>query len=286
MHTINISDKDYPANLKGIYAPPKALYVNGALEKDDRAAIAIVGSRAATPYGLSTAYRLAGELASFGITVVSGLAVGIDTEAHKGALDRGGRTIAVLGSGLDVIYPPENKKLAQRIEKQGAVISEFPLGTPPNRYNFPRRNRIISGFSLGVVVVEASKDSGALITAKCALDENREVFAVPGKAGSVTSEGTHQLIKDGARLVENGEDIIEELGLELKRISDGRAGKSFPDLEKDEEKIFEALSDEPLHIDEIAEAASFDASLALKTLSSLELKGAIKQLPGKRFVRR
>ncbi|MCQ9208506.1 MAG: DNA-processing protein DprA [Omnitrophica bacterium] len=209
--TLRITDKDYPANLKHIYDPPATVYLKGELILEDNIAIAIVGSRRATPYGLKNAKSLAFELAARGITVVSGLARGIDSAAHRGALEAKGRTIAVLGSGLNVIYPHENERLAEEIAKSGAVISEFQQDVGPQRYHFPRRNRIISGLSLGVVVVEAAQKSGALITANCALEQGREVFALPGKIDSWTSRGTHDLIKQGAKLVESIEDIIEEL---------------------------------------------------------------------------
>ena len=211
MKALHLQDKDYPLNLRYIYQPPATIYLEGNLIAQDNIAIAIVGSRRATDYGLNNAERIGFELASRGITVVSGLARGIDSAAHRGALKAGGRTIAVLGSGLDVIYPPENKKLAQDIAQGGAVISEFIPDTPPHRENFPRRNRIISGLSLGVVVVEAAKRSGALITENFALEQGREVFALPGKVDSFTSGGVHDLIKEGAKLIESIEDIIEEL---------------------------------------------------------------------------
>lgn len=213
---ITILDEDYPSNLKNIYAAPALLYVKGSLLKNDSIALSVVGSREASDYGLKAAERLSFDMAKYKITVVSGLARGIDTHSHIGALKGGGRTIAVLGSGLDVIYPPENIRLYQRIKDKGAVISEFPVFTPPNRQNFPRRNRIISGLSLGVVVVEAKRRSGSLITADLALEQGREVFALPGNAGSLTSQGTNHLIRQGAKLIENLDDIIEELQSPLK----------------------------------------------------------------------
>jgi len=209
--TLGIADKDYPTNLRYIYDPPATVYLKGNIVPEDNIAIAIVGSRRATHYGLKNAKSLAFELAVRGITIVSGLARGVDSAAHRGALEAKGRTIAVLGSGLNVIYPKENERLAEEIAQNGAVISEFPLDAGPQRYHFPRRNRVISGLSLGVVVVEAAQKSGALITANCALEQGREVFALPGKIDSFTSRGTHDLIKQGAKLVESIEDIIEEL---------------------------------------------------------------------------
>jgi len=211
MLTLHFQDKDYPTNLRYVYQPPATIYLEGNIIAQDQIAIAIVGSRRATDYGLRNAERLGFELAAKGITIISGLARGVDSAAHRGALRAKGRTIAVLGSGLNKIYPPENKKLAQEVAQNGALISEFTPDTPPHRLNFPRRNRIISGLSLGVVVVEAAKRSGALITANFALEQGREVFALPGKVDSFTSGGVHDLIKEGAKLIESTEDIIEEL---------------------------------------------------------------------------
>lgn len=210
---ISISDKDYPARLKNIYSPPVDLYIKGEFLPEDEIAVALVGSRKASQYGLELSEKLAYDLATRGITVVSGLARGIDSAAHRGALKAKGRTIAVFGCGIDYIYPPENKLLAEQIQERGALISEFPDKLSPKPYNFPRRNRIISGLSLGVVVIEAARTSGALITANFALEQGREVFAVPGKVNSDTSEGVHRLLKEGAKLVETVDDIIEELNL-------------------------------------------------------------------------
>lgn len=208
---ITIDDKEYPLNLKFTFNPPLVLYVKGGLIPDDNVSIAIVGSRKATDYGKAITEKLTGELAKNNITVVSGLARGIDTYAHKGTLAKGARTIAVLGSGLGFIYPPENRVLAEEIAKNGAVISEFPMTTRPEKANFPRRNRLISGLSLGTVVIEAAQKSGSLITAAYALEQGRDVFAVPGSIYSDYSKGTHKLIKQGAKLTENINDIIEEI---------------------------------------------------------------------------
>lgn len=287
---VNLDDKAYPENLRHIYMPPEALYVKGAFEEGDRAAIALVGSRKASPYGLETCQRLAYELARRGITVVSGLARGIDSSAHIGALKAGGRTIAVLGSGLDYIYPRENKKLAKDIEGNGAVVSQFPPDTPPFKDNFPKRNRIISGLSLGVVVVEAADKSGALITANYALDEGREVFAVPGKVTSQTSGGTNKLIKAGAKLVENADDIISELEGALlpflkENISQNAEGTGTFLLTKDEKSVYDILSDEPMYIDEIAGVAKMTPQALTRVLLELELKKAARSLPGNNYVR-
>lgn len=213
---ISFLDKGYSRNLRNIYDPPMVLYVLGDLLPQDDTAIAIVGSRLASFYGMQQAERLAFELASRGVTVTSGLARGIDSSAHRGALKAGGRTLAVLGSGIFNIYPKEHRGLAEEISENGAVISEFPMMTMPEKWNFPKRNRIISGLSLGVVVVEAAQRSGALITSDIAMEEGREVFAVPGKVDSITSRGTNRLIKQGAKLVETANDILEELDLQME----------------------------------------------------------------------
>ncbi len=284
---ITFQDENYPEDLKSIYDPPPFLFVKGEIKKEDRNAVAIVGCRSASVYGKRITERIGRELAKNGITVVSGLARGIDSIAHLSALKEGGRTLAVFGSGLDVIYPPENKKLAGEIISHGAIISEFFMGTPPEAPNFPRRNRLISGLSLGVVIVEAGVKSGALLTAGCALEQNREVFAIPGNLGSKNSEGTNSLIKQGAKLVTKVEDILEEL--KITRHGDkSSAVQSEPDLtllSETEKNIFKLISDEPNHIDKIAGQASVGVSQALSTLLSLELKGLVKQLSGKMFVR-
>ena len=211
-------DPAYPLSLKNIHDPPPLLYIRGDLRPEDSQAIAIVGTRRATAYGLETAGKLAYELAQRGLTIVSGLALGIDAAAHEGALRAGGRTIAVLGSGIDKIAPLTNLALAGRIEQQGAIVSEFPLGLEPERWTFPQRNRIISGLSLGVIVVEGHYDSGAMITAKQALEQGREVFAVPGNIGLDQSAGPHWLIKQGAKLVETVDDVLEELKYQITNI--------------------------------------------------------------------
>jgi DNA processing protein len=291
MEIIKISDKTYPKILRQIHSPPKELYVKGRILEDDEFAVAVVGSRIASMYGLTTAERLGYELASRGLVVVSGLARGIDSAAHKGALKAHGKTIAVLGSGLDVIYPPENKKLAEEIvEKDGALVSEFPMGASPAPKHFPQRNRIISGLSLAVVVVEAAKNSGALITADFALEQNREVFAVPGKVDSATSFGTNQLIKDGARLVQTADDIIDELNLELsgRSVNDpysavGRGPR--PRLTPEEEVIYKNLSEEPKYLDDVIGEAGVPLSKAMEALLQMQFKKLIKELPGKKFVR-
>ena len=254
--------------------------------------MAIVGSRRCTFYGREVASRLAADLASAGFTVVSGMALGIDTAAHEGALEAGGRTIAVLGCSVERSYPAANRDLMEQIINSGAVISEFSLDTPPLPQHFPRRNRIISGLALGTVVVEASQKSGALITAFYALDQNREVFAVPGNVGSPYSRGCHRLIKEGARLVETAEDIIEELGISAaggSAAAEAAASakeQKIDALEDAERRLLELIPYHPLHIDEIVRLSGADAARAGAYLISLELKGLVRQLPGKYFIRR
>lgn len=291
---ISYLDKDYPVNLKDIYDPPIILYVKGELTAEDKYSIGIVGSRHASRYGLQTAERLGCELAAMGLTVVSGLARGIDAAGHKGALKAKGRTIAVLGSGLANIYPEEHIKLADEIAKAGAVVSEFPMATEPYKDNFPRRNRIISGLSLGVIVVEAAKNSGALITTDFALEQGRELFAVPGQAQAATAAGTNMLIRQGAKLVESADDVIEELGDVIKGHMkaaapggrDEKISKALGGLNEAEVKIFETLSDAPVSIDEIVDDTGLPVTEAMSCLTRLELKGIVAQLPGKSYVRK
>ncbi len=289
---ITILDRGYPSNLKNIYDPPAVLYVKGTILECDYNSVAVVGSRRASFYGLSTAQRLSSELALHGVTIVSGLARGIDTASHKGALGAGGRTIAVLGSGLLRFYPYENKRLAQDIvdSGHGAVISEYSLHTPPLARNFPRRNRIISGLSLGVVVVEAARNSGALITADTALEQGREVFAIPGQMDSVTSTGTHRLIKEGAKLVSGVDDIIDEIGIQFRAPStlsqeNNTAPHQTPTLDKYIEGVYTMLSQTPLHFDEIIERTNLNINECSLAIMKLQLRHLIKELPGKNFVR-
>jgi len=248
MKEIKITDKDFPEILNHIPKPPKQLFIRGEILEEDKNAIAIVGARKFTSYGKQVAYDFAYALAKNGITVISGLALGIDGEAHKGALDAGGRTIAVLGSGIDdkSIYPYTHKPLAERVIKNGALISEYGPGTPAMPYQFPERNRIVSGLSVGVLIVEAKEKSGSLITAKLALEQNKDIFAVPGHIFSPMSTGTNKLIQEGAKLVTKVEDILEEL--ELSGIKTER--KNI-ELEGNEKKVFEVLSNENLHTDDI-----------------------------------
>ncbi len=275
---------------------PVVLYYKGSLIPADEAAVAIVGSRRASLYGLSLAEKFARRLAELGIAVISGLARGIDTAAHRGCLQASGRTLAILGCGLMHVYPKENKGLMENIEKQGAVISEFPMRTLAFAYNFPRRNRIISGLSLGVLVVEASLRSGALVTSRCALEQGREVFAIPGQIDHPNTFGTHRLIKEGAKLVNCVEDILEELKLPLESFlfklkamhsenAVAAAENSPEDLSEEESKIYRAITQQPIYIDELA--TQWNRSVAEMTgiLLTLELKRYVKQLPGKYFVK-
>ena len=284
---VTIWDKDYPDLLKKIYDPPALLYVLGDFRPEDKHAVAIVGTRHATPYGKQTAEGLSRDLARLGITVTSGLARGIDTVAHYATLQTGGRTMAVIGSGLDVPYPPENRKLMERIADQGAVVSEVPMGAKPDAPNFPRRNRIISGLSLGTVVIESGEDGGAMITATIALDQNREVFAVPGNITEKRSAGPNKLIRDGkAKLIMNIDDIVEELRHHLRGLIQ-QERKSEPEVELTlfEHKLLDVLGPDPVHIDTIAETAGLSTSDALVNLLSLEFKGLVKQFAGKQFLR-
>lgn len=286
---LTLNDNEYPASLKYTSDPPFILYVKGNLSKEDQIAVAVVGCRKPTVYGKVTTEKITGELSNAGFTIVSGLARGIDTIAHKKALENKGRTIAVLGSGLLNVYPSENKKLALDIEKNGAVVSEFSLFTKPEKFNFPRRNRIISGLSLGTIVMEAGAQSGALITARFALEQGREVFAVPGNIDSVCSRGTNNLIKQyGAKLIESYEDILEELKNILPEELVNKAGQSELKnivLSDEENKVYCLLSNEPVDVDELAKKSNLSINVLLSVLVSLEIKGFIKQYPGKVFVR-
>ncbi|RJO63573.1 MAG: DNA-protecting protein DprA [Candidatus Omnitrophota bacterium] len=287
---LTYEDEGYPLNLKNIFDPPIVLYVKGQIRDDDSRSIAVVGSRRASCYGLTSAERLSGELARLGITVISGMARGIDTFAHKGALKAGGRTLAVMGSGFAHLYPAENKKLAEEISHAGAVISEFPLTALPLKQNFPRRNRLISGLAKGVVVVEAARNSGALITADFALEQGREVFALPGAIDSSLSYGTNELIKQGSRLVTSVNDIIEELfgsllGEQFAPRPLRQCAQEKQMLSKEESFLYNLISDTPLEMDEIIEKSHMDIATAAGVLLRLEIKNLVQQLPGKQFVR-
>ncbi|MBI5143065.1 MAG: DNA-protecting protein DprA [Nitrospirae bacterium] len=285
---ITHDDADYPELLSNIHDPPVLLYLRGSLAKTDTNSIAIVGTRYPTSYGVKTAERLGGGLAERGITVVSGLAKGIDAAAHKAAMRACGRTIAVLGCGVDVVYPPEHRTLYDEIAESGAIISEYPPGARPERWNFPVRNRIISGLSLGTVVVEAAAGSGSLITARYASEQGREVFAVPGPVTLATSKGANGLLKQGARLVEDATDVIAELsgvfrGMLKTASSAGSATGSAvkkPDFTGDELALLKIMGNEPKHIDEITVAGGLGASRTSGILLLLEMKGGVRRHGG------
>jgi len=314
---ITLDDGDYPRALRTIYDPPLVLYLKGEILPRDGLALAIVGSRRCSYYGRTQAERIAGHLAGLGFTIVSGLARGIDASAHRGSLAAGGRTVAVLGCGLSKVYPPENEELARQIAANGALVSELPMETEPYRENFPRRNRIISGLALGVLVVEGDARSGALITARSALEQGREVFALPGKVDSPLSRGPHLLIKEGAKLVEGPEDILEEIGpsadvLGLARAASSGEGaaaagaregggappataqgsperpplaEAWPGLSSTEKKLYECLSTDPRDIDDITAEVGLSPAEVSAGLLVLEIRRLVRQLPGKRFVR-
>ena len=278
-------DNDYPDILKKIYYPPLLLYTLGNFSENDKYSLAVVGTRQPTNYGKIQTEKIVKELCEKNITIVSGLARGIDSIAHRTALNCNSRTIAVIGSGLDIIYPPENYKLFHEIAEKGVIISEYELGTKPDAQNFPRRNRIISGLSLGTLVVETKLNGGAMQTAAYAIDQNREVFAIPGNINVKQSEGPNTLIQRGeAKLITSAEDILLELKLKLKP----EVGKNIPkpsvDLTLFEEKLLQVLGTEAKHIDEIATLTSMSTSDCLVNLLTLEFKGLIKQLPGKMFM--
>ena len=321
---LTLYDTAYPALLKEIDTPPIVLYIRGELTPEDSLSLALVGSRDAKDYGRKASYRLSYQLAQRGLTIVSGLAKGIDTAAHRGALESGGRTVAVMGSGLSFVYPATNTDLAEKITESGALISEFPMETKPKPNNFPRRNRIISGLTLGTVVVEASNRSGALITARLAGEQGREVFAVPGEIFSELSTGTHKLINNGAKLVNTVDDLLNELPRHaVSRIQSAASASPMPeaetepaqqapvvetraserasaqpveveqppqitpppDLTPDERTVFDAIEDPASHIDTIVRATQLPIGQVSSVLLMLELKGVVQQLPGKQFTK-
>lgn len=281
-----VLDPDYPPNLKEIPDPPNTLFIRGNLLESDRFAIAIVGTRRPSAYGEEIASVFARDLAQRGLTIVSGMAYGIDTCAHRAALAAGGRTIAVLGCGVDNCYPQSNRKLMEEISQNGAVISEYALGTQPEGWRFPARNRIISGLSLGIVVVDAPSDSGALITADFALEQGREVFAVPGPIHLESSRGAHRLLKEGATLVESADDVLAVLGIETTENPVVVEPSTIPkDLDPNSSKILKILSLEPIQGDELIRETGLTASEVGTSLMMLEIRGIIRRLPGGRFVR-
>ncbi|MCX8030141.1 MAG: DNA-processing protein DprA [Thermodesulfovibrionales bacterium] len=290
---VTFVDKEYPEPLKHIDLPPMILYYIGSLRPEDKYSIAIVGSRLMTEYGNRVATKLSSELASYGITIISGMARGIDAVSHRAAIKVGGRSIAVLGSGLDKPYPYENKELFKALQNNGCVLSEFPLGTPPNKENFPRRNRLISGLSLGVLVIEATKESGSLITANYALEQNKDVFAVPGNITSKSSYGTNELIKKGAKLVQTVEDILDELKPHLANYKEYNlrlfekkttSTLSQPDISEDEKDIISIIGNEVVHIDTLTRKLNnLTTGKLYELLLQLEIKGLIRQTEGNKY---
>ena len=278
---ITLADGGYPPALLEIADPPSVLYVRGNPDLLHRRGIAVVGSRNATPQGIQTAESFARHLAAQGLCIVSGLALGIDAAAHRGALAAQGETVAVIGTGADRIYPARNKELAIAIAERGAIVSEFPLGTPAVAYNFPRRNRIISGLARGVLVVEAAPESGSLITARLAAEQGREVFAIPGSIHSPVARGCHKLIKQGAKLVETAQDILEELG----NFAAAPMPAAAPSAAPDESPILAALGHDPCSLDDLVERTGQSADQLLPELLSLELGGSLAPLPGNRYQR-
>ena len=287
---VSFWDKRYPELLRKIYDPPTFYFLRGNVTEADAYSVALVGTRSPSRYGMTIAEQLSQDCASLRITVVSGLARGVDTVAHQVSLKSSGRTIAVIGSGIDVCYPPENRNLLERIIESGAVLSEYEMGAKPDAVNFPRRNRIISGISLGTIVIETDVDGGAMITANMALDQNREVFAVPGTITSKKSRGCHALIREGkAKLVESMDDILAELSCKLKpllkNVPSAIPRQPVEGLTLFERTVCDALSDEPVHVDVIAERCRMAISDLLVYLLALEFKGVVRQLPGKMFLR-
>jgi DNA processing protein len=279
---LKFRDPEYPSRLKEIYDYPPILYVKGTLLPNDEWCLAVVGTRRATAYGRQAAEEIVTDLARSKIAIVSGLARGIDSIAHKSALEAGGRTIAVFGCGLDTVYPAEHASLAKDITANGAIISEFPLGTEPRKENFPMRNRIMSGLSLGVLVVEAGETSGAMITARLALEQNREVFAVPGSILSETSRGTNHLIQEGAKLVRDYTDILEELN--LTAVAHQMEIKEIIPASDTESLLLKQLGTEPTHIDEVCRSSGLPTSVVSSTLAMMELKGLVKQVGNMNYV--
>ena len=274
---IGLGDAAYPPLWKEIACPPAAFYVQGDATLLQRKTLAIVGSRNATPYGEEDAFRFACELSNRGLAIVSGLAMGIDASAHRGALAGGGGTVAILGTGPDVVYPPGNAALARDIARRGCIVSEFPVSTPPLDRNFPRRNRLISGLALGVLVVEAALPSGSLVTARCAVEQNRDVFAIPGSIHSPLAKGCHALIKQGAKLVDCVDDILQELGIAQPKERDSPL--------VDARDVLTSMGFAPATMDEIAERTGLDAATLAARLSRLEIEGRVRSLAGGRFQR-
>jgi DNA processing protein len=276
------NSESYPRHLKEIDQPPPVLYVRGALASEDDWAVAIVGTRRVTAYGRQVAEETATALAHNGVTIVSGLARGVDSIAHQAAINAGGRTLAVLGNGVDLVYPPENRRLADQIMEHGALVSDYALGTQPDGINFPPRNRIISGLSMAVIIVEAGLTSGALITATFAAEQGRDVFAVPGNINAPQSLGTNRLIRDGAQPLLNPQDVLETLNLTL--VTEHRAVRVAIPADPIEARLFQLLSREPMHVDEIRNQANMPIETVSATLVMMELKGMVRQVGGMNYV--
>jgi DNA processing protein len=281
-----VGDAEYPTALRAVDLPPPFLLVRGQLSREDGLAVAIVGSRRGSAYGLRVAERLGADLGARGVTVVSGLARGVDTAAHRGTLGAGGRTVAVLGSGVDVVYPPENRPLAAEITGAGAVVSQFPMGTAPLPHHFPARNRVIAGLTLGTLVVEAAERSGALITARLAGELGRDVYAVPGNVSSPGSQGTNGLIQDGAKLVQTWEDVVAEWPPEWRRALRPLPSPGATDeIDPGEGAILTLLGDDPVAVDAMVERSGLSPSLVSAGLTALELRGLVRRVSGQRYVR-
>ena len=284
-HVITAEDEEYPSALREIHDPPIVLYVRGQLTERDRNAVAVVGSRKCSHYATESAKKLSFQMAYAGLTVASGLARGIDTAAHQGALAAKGRTIAVIGSGLGELYPPENAELADRIAASGAVISEFPIDTKPDRQTFPIRNRIVTGLSFGVLVVEAGANSGALISANMAAEQGRTLYAVPGRIDAPAALGSNRLIQQGAKLVITVDDILDDLPLVFREKPDLPAAAPAVDLTPEQQKILDAIGSEEMPLDSVIATSGLTAAVVSSTLLALEIRRLVKQLPGKRFVK-
>lgn len=284
VHVTCWTDDSYPALLREVPAPPPVLYYRGQLIETDSIAVAIVGTRKVTAYGRDMAYRIAYDLAQAGVTIVSGLALGVDGVAHRAALEAGGRTIAVLGSGIDVLYPGRHRDLARKIEDQGAVVTDYPPGTQPDRFNFPPRNRIISGLSRGVVVIEAPERSGALITVDFAAEQGRDAFAVPGPVHAPSSAGCLRILREGATLVRSAEDVLEDL--HIRRLDQDVPEHAPMQLSDDERRILAVLTSQPQHIDDLAEALNKSVGEVSGELMMLELQGNVHAAGGGYYSRR
>lgn len=282
VHVFTWEDPDYPPHLRQVFNAPPILYVRGRIESRDEWAVAIVGTRRASVYGKEVARMLGAGLAQAGVTVVSGMARGIDSVAHRACLEAGGRSIAVLGCGVDVVYPPENARLATELVERGAMVSEYALGTQPEGSNFPPRNRIISGLTLGTVVIEAGSGSGALITADFAAEQGREVFAVPGNVFNRGSQGTNQLIQQGAKLVRNVADVLEELNLTM--VSEQAQARAVIPENETEALLLDHLSAEPVHVDQLRRIVQLPIAQVSSTLALMELKGMVRQVGGMNYV--